>query len=331
MNEIRNSVMMQLQDELSEEQLRAVDMAVGIAMQGYRFQKDETLPAVYENHYPVEVCEFLTRKRIKGLAKETRDAYEYALKTFFLWSGKKPEQVEDCDVLKFLSEYETRRQVQKQRINQLRIILNGFFSFLRDAGRIMVNPMATIEKIQFPKPVRHPLNDVEAEKLRRACMTVRERALISLFLATGCRISELTGLNRDDIDTNTRMLYVWGKGRKERVVYLDARAVIDLQEYLFTRSDQCPALIVSERAPYQRLKRNMVGKIVREIGKRAGIDRHVFPHLLRHTFATSMLRRRMSVDTLQTIMGHESIETTMIYAKQSIANVQAEYNVCVAG
>lgn len=264
MNEIRNSVIMQLQDELSEEQLRAVDMAVGIAMQGYSFQKDETMPAVYDSYYPSEVCEFLTRKRIKGLAKETRDAYEYALKTFFLWIGKKPAEIKDGDVLKFLSEYETRRQVQKQRINQLRVILNGFFGFLRDAGRIMVNPMATIEKIQYPKPVRHPLNDVEAEKLRRACVTPRERAIVSLFLATGCRISELAGLNREDIDTNARMLYVWGKGRKERVVYLDARAVIDLQEYFSCRADGSAALIVSEREPHQRLKRNMMRNRVSE-------------------------------------------------------------------
>lgn len=331
MNEIRNSVIMQLQDELTEEQLKAVDMAVGIAMQGYSFKKEETMPAVYNSFYPIEVCEFLTRKRIKGLAKETRDAYEYVLKTFFLWIGKKPSDIQDSDVLRFLLEYEKRRNVKKQRINQIRVVLNGFFGFLRDSGKILVNPMATIEKIQFPKSVRHPLSDIEAERLRRACKTPRERAIISVFLATGCRISEVVKLNRDDVNLLSRSMFVWGKGNKERCVYFEARAVIDLEEYFNSRTDNQSALFVSDRAPYQRLKRNRLGKIISEIGKRAGIGRNVFPHLLRHTFATAMLRKKMDVDVLQTIMGHESINTTMIYAKQSAAKVQAEYNICAAG
>ena len=114
---------------------------------------------------------------------------------------------------------------------------------------------------------------------------------------------------------------VFGKGSKERIVYFDARAKIHLQNYLKSRSDNNPALFVSLRAPYHRLKIGGVEVRLRELGKRLNLPK-VHPHKFRRTLATMAIDKGMPVEQLQRLLGHQRIDTTLQYAMVKQSNVK---------
>ena len=133
----------------------------------------------------------------------------------------------------------------------------------------------------------------------------------------------------EDIDLVAGCVKVLGKGQKERIVFFSERALEYLEQYLGDR--RTGAVILSRRAPYQGLKKNALENIIRKIATRAGLGKRVFPHLLRHTFATRALNKGMPLPTLCDLMGHASVETTRIYAKNSGAKMKYEYDMYAAG
>ena len=148
--------------------------------------------------------------------------------------------------------------------------------------------------------------------------------MVELFYSTGCRVSELTRLKRKDVDFQQGEVHLFGKGSKHRTSYLNAKAEVYLKKYLFSRRDNNEALFVSERKPHNSLKKTAVESIIRKLGERSNIGRRVYPHLIRHTTATDALERGMNVVELQRILGHEKLDTTMIYAK--ICQDSIKYN-----
>lgn len=152
---------------------------------------------------------------------------------------------------------------------------------------------------------------MELEKLRYAAAgDIRLTALLEVLLSTGCRISEVSGMNRNDLDGDE--IVVYGKGKKERVVYLNAKAKLALERYLETRKDTNKPMFVSKDRPYDRLLVSQMGKNIRELGETCGVnDTH--PHRFRRTAATMALNRGMPIEQVQLMLGHESIETTTIY------------------
>ena len=128
-------------------------------------------------------------------------------------------------------------------------------------------------------------------------------------------------LNRADIDFNERSCIVLGKGDKEREVYFDARTKLHLQAYLHGRTDDNPALIVSLKAPFNRLTIGGVEKAVRRLGEQAQISK-VHPHKFRRTLATVAIDKGMPIEQVQNLLGHKNINTTMQYAMVNTANVK---------
>lgn len=330
MQEIRDRVLAELASNMTADQLHMVDLAVATALKGYKVEPEETLPEVRDNMIPQEVHEYLARKKSKGLAEGTLQQYSYVLRSFCLYSRKHLQEVKDSDILQFLDAYETYRGIRRRRKDGMRVILHTFFRYLNETGKIARNPMVTVEAIKFEKRVREALSDLELERLRRSCKTARERALVEFLFATGCRVSEVSKVNKSDLDIDGRQLKVFGKGKKERIVFLNAPAMVALDEYFRERTDHNDALFVSDRQPHQRLKKNAIEKIIRQIGERSLISRRVFPHLLRHTTATYLLRHGMLLEQVQDYLGHESMDTTRIYAKSDPDALKMAYRRCMA-
>lgn len=190
---------------------------------------------------------------------------------------------------------------------------------------ISKNPCKQIHPIKYEAKLREPLTGVEMELIRDACQTRREKAIIETFYSTGCRVSELAILKKTDVDFRKGEVHLFGKGSKHRISYINAKAEVALKKYLFSRSDDCPALFVTDRSPVRALKKEGIESIVRKIGERSGIERRVYPHLIRHTTATDALERGMNVAEVQKILGHEKLDTTMIYAKVCQDNVKYDH------
>ena len=151
---------------------------------------------------------------------------------------------------------------------------------------------------------------------------VRTKFIISLFYSSGIRLAELLSLDRDDI--KNRKFSVIGKGNKERLCFIDERTEDLMYEYLATREDDCPALIVS-RLFKERMTSSTIQLIVKNAAISAGIKKHVTPHVLRHSFATNFLTNNGNLRYLSALLGHSSVNTTMIYAHVVDNDLENQY------
>lgn len=169
----------------------------------------------------------------------------------------------------------------------------------------------------------------QLELIRDGCKGYKEKALVEFLVSSGCRVSEVAGLCVQDIDWQERKCKVIGKGGKQRTVYFSVRAKLMLQLYIEGRKGG-EALFSSSRAPYEPLSDRGIEKIISKLGKRIGMERPLYPHLMRHTFASHALSAGMDLTVIQHLLGHTDPKTTLIYAEINPIRVQYEYNRVIA-
>lgn len=267
---------------------------------------------------------FFVAKSVQGCTKRTLNYYRLILRQFFDFMNDKPvNQVTTNDIRYFFAVKKERDGNKDSEINNKRRVLSSFFAWLYEEEYIQKNPMVKIKQIRVEKRVKKPFKDVELERLRYgAADDIRLTALLEVLLSTGCRISEVSGMNRKDLEGDE--IIVYGKGKKERTVYLNAKAKLALERYLATREDENAAMFVSSDKPHSRLLVSRMGQEIRQLGQSCGvIDTH--PHKFRRTAATMALNRGMPIEQVQMMLGHESIETTTLYAISAQETVKASH------
>ena len=259
------------------------------------------------------------------LVKNTLKQYKYKLFNFFKAVRKGINDVTANDIRLYLYSYRENNNASDCYLESIRVTIHSFFVWLVDNDYLIRNPAAKVEKIRFqPKP-REPLSNYDLETVRWNYKDIREKAIVDFLYSTGVRVSECADIRLSDINWTTREVNIrHGKGNKERVVYFDAESELTLREYLTTRKDMTDALFVSSRKPFNALGSHAIEDIVKAVGERSGIK--VYPHLLRHTFATRSIRGGMPLEKLQQLMGHTKPETTLIYAKLDKQDLQREHN-----
>lgn len=325
---LKDELMARLSNTLDRPVLEVVDCALAAVLRDYDVSKKQTGLSTEVVSWP-EYDMFMGRMIFGGYSKSTIRQYGTFLRELLVYVGKPVQEITGDDVVSCLNAYADARQISGSTKDHKRLICSSFFGFLHDRGYISRNPMATIDPIKYVAEVREALNSREVEKMRIACGTsIRDNLVLELFLATGCRVSEVVGMRVEDIDMETGSVKVLGKGQKERIVFFSDRALEYQERYLDGRREG--AVILSLRAPHQGLRKNALENIIRAISKRAGLNKRVFPHLLRHTFATRALNKGMPLPTLCDIMGHASTETTRIYAKNSQGRLKYEYDMYAA-
>lgn len=291
----------------------------------YEIHRRETALAVFHEELPEVVKIYLVSKKIEGLSQQTLDTYHRMLKLFFREMKKPLPKITTNDIRVYLFSYQSQRSCSNRTLDKYRQYLAGFFSWAADEGYVQSNPMRTIPAIKYEKKQRENLTQLELEYLRQCCRTERERAIIGFLFSTGCRVSEISGVKKGDIDWNARTVHLFGKGSKHRTSFLNAKCEVTLKAYLKTRTDDSEYLFVTERRPYRQLKTDALEKIVRKISTRSSpeMHKHVTPHILRHTTATLALQNGMPIADISKLLGHEKIDTTMIYIHSSMETVQA--------
>lgn len=233
----------------------------------------------------------------------------------FLTATNKPlKQITTNDIRVHIAKMGLERKVSKITQDNTLRILKSFFSWLLAEEVIEKNPTLRIKKIKADKRQKKAFSEIEIEQLRTAAKNKREKAIIDFMMSTGCRIGEIVGLNRKDIHNDECI--VFGKGAKERTVYLNAKAIVSLNEYLKERVDTNEALFVSEKKPYNRLNKGGIEIAVHKLGERTNI-KNVHPHRFRRTAATMAAKRGMPIERIKEMLGHARVETTLIYLDMS--------------
>ena len=316
MENFANEFMAKLDGKLSPEQMKTVLMELEMFSANYDIEKKSTEIVPYKGCVPECYKVYLVSKKIEGMSPESIRTYKCYLDDFFLTIDKPLDEITTNDIRIYLYGL-TQKGNTNRTIDGKRIVFHTFLDWCRQEGYIPSNPCDRIRPIKYEVKPRTPLTDLELEIVRDACNDYRERALVELLYSTGCRVSELAILKKSDIDFRTKEVQLFGKGSKHRISYINARAEIALKKYWLTRKDMDDSVICTVRQPYHGIKKSQIEQIIRQIGERANLGRNLYPHLIRHTTATSALERGMDVTELQKMLGHEKLDTTMIYAKVS--------------
>ena len=270
--------------------------------------------------------EFIMSKHAEGCTIETCRTYYAGIKTFLGdYRDKALQDINSGEIKSWLLEYQERHHLTNGSLDNLRRYLNSFYNFLVAEDYIVKNPMTSIHRIKADKTLHLPFTEDDLEKIRDACESSRELALIDFLYSTGARVSEAANSDIADFNFQAMEGYVYGKGGKERIVYLDTRAKIHLLRYLHFRKDTNPALFVEIIGPYNRMTKCQIEYTVKQIGKRAGIE-NCHPHRFRRTLSTRLLERGMPIEQVQAILGHEKLDTTLIYAKVNQTSVKLNHS-----
>lgn len=278
-----------------------------------------------ETHTNDEYLElFLAAKQVEGLSRKTLKEYGRTAKNLFRCVNVPITDMTTDLIRMHLSNYQEEHRCSKASLDTERRNLSAFFVWLVEEEHLMKNPMNRIHKIKSPKKVKTVLSDEDIERIRDNCTNMRNLAIVDILYATGMRVSELVGLNKDDINYVERECVIFGKGEKERTAYFDAKTKIHLQEYIKSRDDENEALIVSLRKPHQRLTTGAVEKILREMGVDLGIKK-LHPHKFRRSMATKAIDKGMPIEQVQKLLGHAEIGTTMEYAMVNESNVKISH------
>lgn len=320
-----NGFMTKLYEEIPEEYLERVRNKLALYVNDFDISQRETAVVKYTGYLPDFYKTYIVSRKIEGLSKKTLELYNLYLDDFFFTVNKKAEDIAANDIRVYLYNAQESRGLSNRTLDSRRTAIHAFFEWAANEGYIGKNPCRVIKNIKYERIEKQPLTDMELERIRQACETVRERALAEFLYSTGARVTEVCGVKKADVDFYKGEVVVLGKGNKHRTTYLNARCKLLLKQYFAIRDDESEYLFVSERKPHKVLKKEAIERIVRIIGERAELDRPLTPHLFRHTLATLMLQRGTPITEVQKILGHVNINTTMIYAKVSDEDVKVSH------
>lgn len=315
-------------DELCGGALNTAEIrkAVEEVLNDYEVNDRETA-LVPINNMQEMIMLYIAAKKTEGLSNATLKQYGQHLIQFARSTGKNAQDIQTNDARLYLAR-KSQSGIKNSTLATESNILRGFFNWLENEEYIVKSPMRKIKNVKTEKRVRKALTKEDFEILRNGCKTLRQRALLELLYSTGCRLSEIANAKKNDIDWQRLQMHVIGKGNKERIVFISSVAQVHIKRYLKSRKDDCDSLLATERKEYRPMGNRAIQIEIKTIMEQSGIDKNVFPHLLRHTFSTHLLNAGMEITVLQEILGHESLDTTMVYSKLSSNTVEHAYRKC---
>lgn len=269
------------------------------------------------NDYKMLFLKYL--RTVKNYSDSTNEAYERDIRYFINWLNERSLlDVVIEDVWAFRDSL-IKDDYHQNTINHIMIAVRQFYRFLK----IKRLPVLDWGLIDVGRKIRAEVDFLtldEVEKLIdsvevRDVKDLRDKTMISMLYSSGLRISELVSLNRADIDFKTRQFRVIGKGKKPRTAFYDRRTAALLKKYLMCRFDDKPELFINmySKNDTTRLTRSGFQPIIRHYALKAGLTKKVTAHILRHTFATRLVKKKVDIHKIKELLGHTYITTTQIY------------------
>ena len=275
----------------------------------------------------------------KNFSNHTVKAYKSDIQSFFIWCNyMSPDKItfqKLREYIHFIQQFDYKKTTVARKIAALRT----FFKYLHKTQYLSSNPAENLNSPKKPKALPKFLTDYEMTNLLDSInietpARLRNKAILELLWATGMRISELSGLNFDDLNLDENEITVFGKGAKERIVLVSERAKKYLKQYIETArpliTKEYPGVSIDEKAVFiNKTGRRLQNKSVRDAINNAvdaiQLPKHVTPHVFRHSFATRMIENGADLRVVQELLGHASISNTQIYTHISTKHLMQEY------
>ena len=280
-----------------------------------------------------EINDYINYLKIeRQLSPNTIDSYKRDLEDFYKFTNKSYKFITKDDAIKYL-EY-LNKKINPRSINRHIVSIKNYFKFLEKNNSINYNPFEEITGLKTPKKLPRILSEEDVNNLLdiplNDAYSYRNKAMLELMYSSGLRVSELLNLEVNNIDFNMNLVRVFGKGSKERIVPIDDIATKYLSEYIsiyrntLLKNKESDILFLNSRG--DKLTRQGFFKILKTIAKEKGIKKELSPHTLRHSFATHLLNHGADLRSIQTMLGHENIETTQIYTHVSDNYIKENYD-----
>lgn len=299
---------------LENEDLQIFMSQIDVILSNYTISKSKNEITKYDGSQDDEIIKmFFVSKKISGFSDRSINFYGNTIRQFRRMINKPLGMITTSDIRLFLGRKQIYDNCSPGYLNDMRRILSSFFKWLTAENYIAKNPMVLIGNIKEPKIIKKPFSEIEIERLRENCSDSREQAIIETLLSTGCRAAELLSIDIENIDFINKEIIVLGKGSKERVVYLNAKAVFELNKYIKDYQIESGPVFISKRQRKRLAAAGLQG-IIKKLGERAKVP-GCHAHRFRRTMATLALNRGMPIEQVQQLLGHEDIGTTTLYAK----------------
>ncbi len=274
----------------------------------------------FSDYVSTEVEKFAEYLRGEKRSENTVKEYSIMVRDMLRHIGKRAEDITLGDLKRYKMYLSTKKRYSKNSLYLAVKAIGAYFKFKGlDTAQGLTAP-------RRPKQMPKYLSEEEVKRLLDAAREdPRDYAIISLLAYSGMRVSELCNLRLEDVDFEERIIYVRsGKGDKDRIVVISPQVVEAIENYLYMREDDMEYLFSSRKS--SKISRVQVFRIVKKYAEKAGIRKEVTPHVLRHTLATTMLRRGVDIRFIQQFLGHSSVATTQIYTHVDDAMLKSVYD-----
>ena len=265
----------------------------------------------------------------KKLSKNTIKAYNNDLNKLLEFKNNLL-RINNKDIKEFIKK---SNNLSTKTLAHRLTVINSFYNYLLSENIISINPCYSINMPKIPSKLPEVLSEEEVDKLLDINLvdkySYRNKAMLELLYATGMRASELTNLKLNNIDLDSCIVRIMGKGSKERIVPINDTNIKYLNIYInnyrkeiLNKKDSEYLFISNALKP---ITREGLFKIIKKECIRAGIKKNVYPHILRHSFATHLLNHGANIRIIQELLGHEDITTTEIYTHLSNETIKKDY------
>lgn len=331
---ILENVINEMSPHISQEQLEHLTNVLYVNFHGLEVAEQCTeLTTSGMDGDEAKIRMFVASKKAVNRQTNTLKQYTREIYSMLDFLGKRLEDITGMDLRYYYGIMREHSKIKMSTMQTRLHYLSSFWDFMITEDLVHNNPVKKVGLLKIEKTIKKPYTSEDMEALRVHCTQLRDRALVEFLYSTGVRVSEVAALNVGDIEMGKQTLIVYGKGSKERKTYLTDGAKFYLKRYLQERCEKDGVtqeqlkhkpLFATLDYPHNRLTVPGMQYMLRQLGKRAGVN-GVHPHRFRRTIATDLLARGMPIEQVKEFLGHEKLDTTMIYCTVKAESVQASH------
>ena len=303
-----------------------------VVSEAHGYDMDKSILEDYD--FPEMIEDYLIELEIRNYSRNTIKTYKSIVINFYNFLLAEKNLTDDRRVLrafkKSITHLKRDKNVSQNYIYLVTVVVKKFFEF---GGIHILNEIKTPKRT---KSLPKHLNEQEVKNLIHAfdksenlskhaqLRNLRNKVILALLYSSGLRVSELVYLHTDNVDLTERTIRIRGKGEKDRIVLFDDRTKTLIEEYIEKKDDDSPFLFVNRSGNH--LTPRYIQMMIKDHAKAAGIKKKVTPHILRHSFATHLLKNGVDIRAIQQLLGHANLSTTQIYTSVDMQTLKNVYD-----